>query len=75
MRLRSVASLLTLAGAVTTSAAVCSNGSRRDQNYGSDAGADYHPPEAGVGLDAADAEPADVTTDVMADGVRDGARD
>lgn len=62
--------------------AACSSNSRKDRNYGSDAGANYQPPEAGVeaaadtsaGSERPDgsADAVDSSTDRVADA---GARD
>jgi hypothetical protein len=64
--MRRAAWLLTLVGAVTTAAPACSSKARRDQNYGSNVGADYHAPEAGP-VQVADASAAAERPDAAAD--------
>src|SRR5262245_47994808 len=80
--------LLALAGAAAVWPAACSSSGRRDQNYGTDAGATYRAPEAsalpgpeaGVGDRTAGGETGDATGRVESgdggapDAVSDGVR-
>jgi hypothetical protein len=79
--------LLALAGAAAVWQAACSSGGRRDQNYGTDAGAAYRAPEAsavpgpeagggdrGAGRDAGDATGRQSDDGGAPDAVTDGAR-
>jgi hypothetical protein len=70
--MRRAAWLLTLVGAVTTATPACSSKARRDQNYGSNVGADYHAPEAGP-LPVADTATAADRPDAAADAAADAA--
>src|SRR5689334_17317018 len=75
--MRRAAWLLTLAGAMTAAASGCSSKTRRDQNYGSNVGADYHAPEAGpVTISEAGApDRPDAATSTASDAGQDTARD
>lgn len=73
MPLRRAVAVLVLAGFASVTLWACDSDERKDQNYGTDLGDKYVPPEAGANRETAAPIPDAATTD--ADGSADDAGD